>query len=51
MSTGEFWNQKFADATYKYGQQPNVFLAEQAGLIPAGAQVLVPGDNEGRNSV
>lgn len=51
MSTGEFWNQKFADATYKYGQQPNVFLAEQAGLIPAGAQVLVPGDGEGRNGV
>lgn len=51
MSTGEFWNQKFADAAYKYGQQPNVFLAAQAGLIPAGAQVLVPGDGEGRNGV
>ena len=28
-----------------------MFLAEQAGLIPAGAQVLVPGDGEGRNGV
>ena len=51
MSTGEFWNQKFADAPYKYGLQPNVFLAEQAGLIPAASQVLVPGDGEGRNGV
>lgn len=47
----EFWNQKFADTTYKYGQRPNVFLTEQLGLIPAGAQVLVPGDGEGRNGV
>lgn len=47
----EFWNQKFADTTYKYGQRPNVFLAEQLGLIPAEAQVLVPGDGEGRNGV
>ena len=47
----EFWNQKFADTTYKYGQQPNVFLVEQVGLIPVGGQVLVPGDGEGRNGV
>ena len=47
----EFWNQKFADAGYKYGEQPNVFLAEQAGRIPTGAKVLVPGDGEGRNGV
>ncbi|WP_290643749.1 bifunctional 2-polyprenyl-6-hydroxyphenol methylase/3-demethylubiquinol 3-O-methyltransferase UbiG [Aquabacterium sp.] len=47
----EFWNQKFGDTTYKYGMQPNVFLREQAGLIPKGSRVLVPGDGEGRNGV
>lgn len=47
----EFWNQKFADAAYKYGEQPNVFLAEQARQIRPGGQILVPGDGEGRNGV
>lgn len=47
----EFWNQKFAGTAYKYGEQPNAFLFEQAGLIPPGSQVLVPGDGEGRNGV
>lgn len=47
----EFWNQKFADTTYKYGERPNVFLTEQVGHIKPGAQVLVPGDGEGRNGV
>jgi SAM-dependent methyltransferase len=47
----EFWNQKFAGTTYKYGEQPNAFLVQQRGLIPNGGQVLVPGDGEGRNGV
>jgi SAM-dependent methyltransferase len=46
-----FWNQRYAEPGYKYGTEPNAFLREQAVRLPAGAQVLVPGDGEGRNSV
>lgn len=48
----EFWNQKFSGEAYKYGEQPNAFLAEQApSYLGPGAKVLVPGDGEGRNGV
>lgn len=46
-----FWNQRYAEPGYKYGTEPNAFLREQAGRLPTAAQVLVPGDGEGRNSV
>jgi len=46
-----FWDQNYAVPGYKYGTQPNAFLREQACLLPAGAEVLVPGDGEGRNGV
>lgn len=45
------WNERFAAAGHKYGTAPNAFVREQAGQLPAGARVLVPGDGEGRNSV
>ncbi len=46
-----FWDQQFSGAGFKYGTRPNAFVASQAGLLPPGARVLVPGDGEGRNSV
>ena len=46
-----FWDERFAEPGYKYGTAPNTFLCEQAGALPAGAQLLVPGDGEGRNGV
>lgn len=46
-----FWDQNFSCEGYKYGEQPNAFLAEQAALWPAAGDVLLPGDGEGRNSV
>lgn len=49
MST--FWDERFAEPGYKYGTEPNQFLREQAGRLPPGARVLVPGDGEGRNGV
>ena len=45
------WNDRFAGDEYVYGTQPNAFLVEQAYLLFPGAQVLVPGDGEGRNGV
>lgn len=47
----QFWDQQFSVAGFKYGTAPNAFLVSQASRLPAGAQVLVPGDGEGRNSV
>lgn len=38
-----FWDQRFADAGYKYGTQPNAFLREQAARLPPASRVLVPG--------
>lgn len=46
-----FWDQQFAVAGYKYGTQPNAFLVAQAQRLPPAAEVLLPGDGEGRNSV
>jgi len=47
-----FWNRMFDREDYKYGTQPNAFLAEQApGLLAAGSRVLCVGDGEGRNGV
>jgi SAM-dependent methyltransferase len=47
----DFWDQRYAEAGYKYGTTPNAFLAEQAGRLRPGGCVLLPGDGEGRNSV
>ena len=46
-----FWDQNFSAAGFKYGTEPNAFLAQEANRLPAGADVLVPGDGEGRNGV
>jgi len=46
-----FWDQRFAEPGYKYGTEPNAFLIEQATRLVAPADVLVPGDGEGRNGV
>lgn len=46
-----FWDQQYSTAGYKYGEQPNAFLASQAHRLPAHAKVLVPADGEGRNGV
>lgn len=46
-----FWDEQFAQEGYKYGEEPNEFLVEQAWRFRAGGEVLVPGDGEGRNGV
>ena len=50
-STLNFWDQRFAEAGYKYGTAPNAFLQEQASRLAPASRVLVPGDGEGRNGV
>ena len=46
----EFWNNRYAEENYAYGNNPNYFLKENCTKIPNG-KVLFPADGEGRNSV
>lgn len=48
---GAFWDERFAAETYRYGTEPNRFLAEHAHDFGEGLRVLMPGDGEGRNGV
>jgi len=45
------WNQRFADAEYVFGPEPNEYLRAKASLVPPGGRVLCVADGEGRNSV
>lgn len=52
MSTPrDFWNARFAETTPAYGEAPNAFVVQEAGRLPEGGRVLLPGDGQGRNSV
>jgi cyclopropane fatty-acyl-phospholipid synthase-like methyltransferase len=53
MSTSDhdFWNGRFSADTYVFGTRPAAFVVDNAQVIPAGSQVLLPADGEGRNSV
>lgn len=46
----EFWNQRFSEERYVYGQQPNEFLKQQLKLLTPG-RILFPCEGEGRNAV
>ncbi len=46
-----FWNQRFSGPEYAYGEAPNDFLREQAGLLAPGSRVLSLGEGEGRNAL
>jgi hypothetical protein len=45
------WDERYGDARYYYGTEPNDFLREHAAAIPAGGTVLSLGEGEGRNAV
>lgn len=45
------WDERYAEAGYFYGTQPNDFLRERAAAVPAGGAVLCLGEGEGRNAV
>ncbi|MGD0484988.1 MAG: class I SAM-dependent methyltransferase, partial [Gemmatimonadales bacterium] len=44
------WDLRYSEPGYAYGTEPNAFLVEVAGRIPAGP-VLSLGEGEGRNAV
>lgn len=45
----EFWDGRFAGDDYRFGTEPNAFLAAQAHLFRTGHTALAIADGEGRN--
>lgn len=50
MSTRDFWNEKFTNAEYAYGTEPNEFLAASVAKLKPGAALSLA-EGEGRNAV
>jgi SAM-dependent methyltransferase len=46
----EFWNERYKQETYAYGEAPNIFLKEIIETLPKG-NILFPAEGEGRNAV
>ncbi len=46
----EFWDERYRQAGYAYGEQPNAYLKEKLTGLPAG-KILFPAEGEGRNAV
>ena len=49
MSTRDFWNEKFANADYAYGTDPNEFLAASVEKLKRGTALSLA-EGEGRNA-
>lgn len=45
-----FWNDRYNDKAFVYGQQPNAFFKEQLDKLSPG-KLLLPCEGEGRNAV
>lgn len=45
-----FWNERYAANDYAYGEEPNLWFAEQLARLPPG-RLLLPCEGEGRNAV
>ncbi len=46
----EFWDERYAEEGYVYGESPNKFFKDQLDQLDAG-KILLPADGEGRNGV
>ena len=49
--TSAFWDERYRDEAFVYGETPNEYLAAQRDRFRPGMRALVPGDGEGRNGV
>lgn len=45
------WDQRYSEAGFAYGTEPNDFLSAQAGRLRPGSRVLCIAEGEGRNAV
>lgn len=48
---GSFWDERYAEDDYVFGDEPNQWMAANEALLASGMVALVPGDGEGRNGV
>lgn len=46
----DFWDSRYSDAEYAYGEAPNEYLKQQLAKFTPG-KILFPADGEGRNGV
>ena len=46
----EFWDDRYAEEGYAYGEEPNVFFKQEIDKLPIG-KLLMPAEGEGRNAV
>jgi hypothetical protein len=46
----ERWNERYRNAAFAYGEEPNNYLKEQLEKLPTG-KILFPAEGEGRNAV
>ena len=46
----EFWDERYAEEQYVYGEEPNEFFKEQLDRLEPN-RILLPADGEGRNGV
>lgn len=46
----EFWNQRYSNTEYVYGEEPNAFFVEQIHQLQPGS-IILPCEGEGRNAV
>lgn len=47
----EFWNTRYAEDGFAYGEQPNAFLKEQLGRLKPTGKALFAAEGEGRNAI
>lgn len=45
-----FWNERYSETEYVYGESPNIFFAAQLNQLNAGT-IILPCEGEGRNAV
>jgi len=46
----QFWNERYEQEVYIYGEAPNAFVRQFLDALPAG-KLLLPAEGEGRNAV
>lgn len=51
MSAAPFWDERYAQAGFLFGEAPNAFLKSRLRLLEPGKSVLCVADGEGRNGV
>lgn len=46
----DFWNQRYKQTDYVYGEEPNAYFKQCLAQIPTG-HILLPAEGEGRNAI